>query len=79
MIFSLLRRKVKMAEGRVKWFNEILGYGFILSSEGKEIYVHYKDIEGGGFRTLDEGEPVNFEIFTGPKGFQAKNVEKIAE
>jgi len=64
--------------GTVKWFNENKGYGFIqLSGDGKDVFVHYSDIEGEGFRTLSEGESVEFDIVEGPKGLQASNVKKL--
>ena len=68
-----------MAEtGKIKWFNENKGYGFILQeSDGKDIFVHYSDIDGDGFRTLSEGECVEYELIEGPKGYHAKNVKKV--
>ena len=68
-----------MAEtGKIKWFNENKGYGFILQeSDGKDIFVHYSDIDGDGFRTLSEGEAVEYELIEGPKGYHAKNVKKV--
>ncbi|MBN2070412.1 MAG: cold shock domain-containing protein [Candidatus Krumholzibacteriota bacterium] len=68
-----------MAEtGKIKWFNENKGYGFIMQeSDGKDIFVHYSDIDGDGFRTLSEGESVEYELIEGPKGYHAKNVKKV--
>lgn len=66
-----------MAEGRVKWFNEKKGYGFIESETHGDVFVHYTGIEGQGFRTLRELERVVFEIEDSPKGPQAVNVKKI--
>ena len=63
-----------MEKGTVKWFNEAKGYGFITRDSGPDVFVHYKNISGDGFRTLAEGEPVTFEVVEGPKGLQAKNV-----
>lgn len=67
-----------MATSKVKWFNNAKGFGFIENVEGeKDIFVHYKHIEGDGYRTLDEGQPVEFEVEQGPKGPQAIHVRKI--
>ena len=64
-----------MATGTVKWFNEAKGYGFITPSEGGDDgFVHYSAIKGSGFRTLQEGQKVNFEVQRGPKGLQASTV-----
>ncbi len=64
-----------MATGTVKWFNESKGFGFITPSDsGKDVFVHFSAIASEGFRTLAEGQQVNFEIEDGPKGPQAKNV-----
>ena len=65
-----------MPDGRLKWFNESKGYGFIEQGEGGDVFVHFSAIQGDGFRTLAEGEEVVFEIVQGPKGFQAANVVK---
>ncbi len=66
-----------MAKGKVKWFNAKKGYGFISTEEGTDVFVHYKEITSDGFKTLDEGEEVEFEIKSGDKGDQAVNVRKI--
>lgn len=63
--------------GKVKWFNEAKGYGFIQREEGDDVFVHYANITGQGFRTLKENDEVEFEVNEGPKGLQAVNVEKI--
>lgn len=63
--------------GRVKWFNESKGYGFIQRDEGPDVFVHYSNIVGKGFRTLKENDEVEFEVNEGPKGPQAVKVEKI--
>ena len=63
-----------MATGRVKWFNETKGYGFITSEDGTDVFVHYSAIEGDGFKTLSENEEVSFEVTDSPKGPQAANV-----
>ena len=67
-----------MAQGKVKWFNNQKGYGFIEVEPGKDIFVHYSAIQGEGFKTLKEGELVNFEIVDGPKGKHAANVTKAS-
>ncbi|ADE57031.1 MAG: cold-shock protein [Aminobacterium colombiense] len=64
-------------QGTVKWFNASKGYGFITTDEGKDIFVHFSAIQTEGFKTLEEGQRVSFEIVEGPKGEQAANVEKI--
>ena len=64
-----------MATGTVKWFNESKGYGFIAPSDGSsDVFVHFSAISGDGFKTLLEGQTVNFEVEQGPKGLQATNV-----
>ena len=65
-----------MATGKVKWFNEKKGYGFIEQEGGKDVFVHYDAIQMDGFKTLKEGEEVNFDIVEGAKGPQAANVTK---
>jgi CspA family cold shock protein len=66
-----------MAKGKVKWFNGSKGYGFITPEEGSDVFVHFSAIQGDGFKSLDEGQEVEFEIVNGPKGQQAANVTKI--
>ncbi len=66
-----------MANGKVKWFNAQKGYGFIEMEDGKDIFVHHKAIQGQGFKTLEEGESVEFEIAQGPKGEHAENVIRL--
>jgi CspA family cold shock protein len=66
-----------MMEGRVKWFNEKKGYGFIEKDDGGDVFVHFTGIVGDGFRTLTEGERVEFDEEVGPKGPQAKNVRVL--
>ena len=65
-----------MAKGVVKWFNDQKGYGFITPENGKDVFVHFSAIGGDGFKTLREGEAVEFEITNGPKGEQATKVTK---
>jgi cold shock protein len=68
-----------MNKGKVKWFNEIKGFGYICSEDGREAFVYYKDIAGDGFRTLFENEPVTFDLAETPRGIQAVNVVKTEE
>ena len=67
-------KKVKMAQGTVKWFNRDKGYGFIAVESGPDVFVHVSAITGGGFRSLEEGQKVEFDITQGHKGPQAENV-----
>jgi CspA family cold shock protein len=64
--------------GKVKWFNDAKGYGFIERPDGDDVFVHYSAIQGTGFRSLSEGQEVEFEVVDGPKGKQAANVSKPA-
>ncbi len=64
--------------GKVKWFNDAKGYGFIERPDGDDVFVHYTAIQGTGFRSLSEGQMVEFEVVEGPKGKQAANVTKVA-
>jgi len=63
--------------GKVKWFNDAKGYGFIERPDGDDVFVHYSAIQGTGFRSLSEGQMVEFEVVDGPKGKQAANVTKV--
>ena len=65
-------------QGTVKWFNNSKGYGFIGREDGADVFVHYSAISGDGYKTLQEGDTVEFEIVQGPKGPQAANVSKLA-
>lgn len=65
-----------MARGKVKWFDPKKGYGFISQEDGDDVFVHYTAIQETGFRTLEEGQEVEFEIVQGEKGLQAENVRK---
>ena len=66
-----------MAEGTVKWFNESKGFGFIERADGPDVFVHYSAIQAAGFRTLQEGQRVSFDVVDGPKGAQAANVQGL--
>ncbi len=66
-----------MATGKVKWFNEAKGYGFIAVENGSDVFVHYSDIQGDGFKTLAEGQDVEFETTQGNKGPKAVNVRRV--
>jgi CspA family cold shock protein len=64
--------------GTVKWFNATKGYGFIVREKGGDVFVHYSAIQGDGYRSLNEGEPVEFDVTDGPKGLQASNVTRAS-
>ena len=66
-----------MVKGKVKWFSNQKGYGFITPESGDDVFVHHSAIQGDGFKTLDEGQEVEFEVQDGPKGKQAVNVTKV--
>jgi CspA family cold shock protein len=65
-----------MAKGKVKWFSNQKGYGFITRDDGKDVFVHYSAVKGEGYKTLEEGQEVEFDVTQGPKGEQATNVTK---
>jgi CspA family cold shock protein len=67
-----------MAKGKVKWFSNQKGYGFVTSEDGKDVFVHFSAIKGDGYKSLGEGEEVEFEITQGPKGEQATNVTRLS-
>jgi CspA family cold shock protein len=66
-----------MANGTVKWFNESKGFGFITRNDGTDVFVHHSAIAGEGFKNLDEGQAVSFDVTDGDKGLRAENVEKL--
>ena len=68
-----------MAKGKVKWFNESKGYGFIAIEDGEDVFVHYNSIQGEGFKTLMEDQEVEFDVVAGNKGNQAQNVRITSE
>ncbi|MFT5366435.1 MAG: CspA family cold shock protein [Candidatus Latescibacterota bacterium] len=66
-----------MAQGTVKWFNDSKGFGFLEQEDGEDVFVHFSAVQGDGFKTLAEGDRVEFEVQQGPKGLQAANVTKV--
>jgi CspA family cold shock protein len=68
-----------MSEGTVKWFNPAKGYGFIASSDGREVFVHYSNISSEGFKALAEGDSVRFDVVDGEKGLRAENVVRCSQ
>jgi cold shock protein len=75
--YIFIERVRSMERGTVKWFNSAKGYGFISRPGGEDVFVHFKAINGEGYRTLNEGDTVEFEVERGPKGLQAANVTKV--
>ncbi len=68
-----------MARGKVKWFSDKKGFGFIAKDDGGDVFVHHSAIQGAGFKTLAEGQEVEFEVVDGEKGLQARNVVKVGK
>ena len=66
-----------MEQGTVKWFNDAKGFGFISHQSGEDVFVHFSAIQANGFRSLQEGQAVQFEVKKGPKGLQAENVQPL--
>lgn len=66
-----------MQKGKVKWFNADKGFGFITGEDGKDVFVHFKSINGDGYRSLDDGQEVEYEVEETDKGLQARNVSKV--
>jgi len=66
-----------MAQGSVKWFNDAKGFGFITQEGGEDVFVHFSAVQAQGFKSLAEGDKVEFEVTRGPKGLQAANVRKV--
>lgn len=64
--------------GTVKWFNNAKGFGFICQEQGEDVFVHFRSITGDGYKTLDQGQVVEFKLIEGPKGLQAEEVAKVA-
>ena len=74
---ALIQELCKVATGTVKWFNEAKGFGFISQEGGEDVFVHFSAIQGDGFKTLAEGERVEFDVTRGPKGLQAGHVRRL--
>jgi CspA family cold shock protein len=75
MTFDTLHKEMEMATGKVKWFNDAKGFGFITPADGSEdLFAHFSAVQGGGFKSLKEGQTVSFDVTAGPKGKQAANI-----
>jgi CspA family cold shock protein len=75
--FTTVKEDLKMATGTVKWFNDAKGFGFITRQNGEDVFVHHTAIQSQGFRSLQEGQQVQFNVVKGPKGWQAENVQAL--
>src|SRR5205807_4150949 len=75
--FNQRKQSNIMEQGTVKWFNDAKGFGFISRQNGEDVFVHHTAIQSSGFRTLQEGQPVEFNVVKGPKGLQAENVQVL--
>jgi CspA family cold shock protein len=73
----LANQELNMASGKIKWFDNKKGFGFIAQSSGQDVFVHHTSIAGQGFKTLNEGDTVSFEIVPGEKGLKAENVQRV--
>jgi CspA family cold shock protein len=71
------KQSITMETGTVKWFNDAKGYGFISRQNGEDVFVHFSAIQANGFRSLQEGQQVQFDVVKGPKGWQAENVKGV--
>jgi CspA family cold shock protein len=69
--------RITMEQGKVKWFNDAKGFGFISRQNGEDVFVHFSAIQSNGFRSLQEGQAVQFNVVKGPKGWQAENVQVL--
>jgi CspA family cold shock protein len=74
---NFIETGTSMETGTVKWFNDAKGYGFISRQNGEDVFVHFSAIQANGFRSLQEGQSVQFDVVKGPKGFQAENVRPL--
>jgi cold shock protein len=70
-------KELVMEQGTVKWFNDAKGFGFLSRATGDDVFVHHTAIKGNGFRSLQEGQAVQFDVVKGPKGWQAENVQAL--
>jgi cold shock protein len=76
LLAIIFKEGLHMARGKVKWFNNTKGFGFITLDNGTDVFVHHTAIQGEGYKTLEEGQEVEFDVVKGPKGEQAQNVHK---